>query len=291
MLRPFHILVACLVLLPTSGWPREAARIAPLAPVSGPSPFAGCTLDGVPFQFGINYPNSEVEPWIDVDPTDPMHLAATWQQDRWSNGGSRGNVVAISFDGGLTWQSSTLPQLTRCTGGPFLRASDPWLSFAPNGDLYHISLAFTGGSTNAMLVHRSADGGLTWDNPKTIVSNLSPLFNDKEAITADPNNPRFVYAVWDRLNFANGTGPTLFARTANRGLTWGPARVIHNPGFNAQTVANQIVVQPDGTVYNFFSEIFNFPFGSIFLSFKTSETMAAHGSRPAPRSGRSACNR
>jgi hypothetical protein len=34
--------------------------------------------------------NSEVEPWMDANPTDPDNLIAVWQQDRWSNGGARG---------------------------------------------------------------------------------------------------------------------------------------------------------------------------------------------------------
>ena len=30
------------------------------------------------------------------------------------------------------------------------------------------------------------------------------LFNDKNSMTADPNNSNFVYAVWDRLNQSLG---------------------------------------------------------------------------------------
>lgn len=39
----------------------------------------------------------------------------------------------LSLDGGSTWQLVTFPDVTVCTGGEFDRASDPWVSFGPDG--------------------------------------------------------------------------------------------------------------------------------------------------------------
>src|SRR6185295_18520187 len=61
----------------------------------GPSPFAGCTADVTAGNTGTNYPNSEIEPWVAVNPTDPDNIVAGWQQDRWDNGGSRGLVAGV----------------------------------------------------------------------------------------------------------------------------------------------------------------------------------------------------
>ena len=47
-----------------------------------------------------NFANTEVEPWVDVNPTNPDNIVATWQQDRWSDGGSRGLVAGVSTNGG-----------------------------------------------------------------------------------------------------------------------------------------------------------------------------------------------
>ena len=80
-------------------------------------------------------------------------------------------------------------------------------------------------------------------------------FNDKESLTADPGDARYVYAVWDRLTGNNG--PTWFARTTNAGTSWEAARNIYDPGINSQTLNNQIVVLPDGTLVNFFTELAN----------------------------------
>jgi Neuraminidase (sialidase) len=79
-------------------------------------------------------------------------------------------------------------------------------------------------------------------------------FNDKDAITADATDPRFVYAVWDRLD-ADTHGPSYFNRTVDGGATWEIAREIYEPGPDRQTINNQVVVLPDGTLVDFFTQL------------------------------------
>jgi hypothetical protein len=254
--------------------PRAAgARLDLLRQVSGGTPFADCTADNPPSQPGQVFLSTEVEPWIAVNPVDPLNLVGTWQQDRWSNGAARGLSVGVSLDGGISWQASPVPGLTRCSDGFWMRASDPWLSFGPTGDLFHIALTLIPSSVrpNAMLVTRSTDGGLTWGEPLRLVMGSLPFFHDKESITADPTDPDFIYATWDRIDFIRGRGPAIFTRSSDGGESWEPVRVIHDPGRNNQTLAAQIVVVPEGTVLDFFTEIFNVAGGrSWFLAFKRS---------------------
>ena len=115
------------------------------------------------------------------------------------------------------------------------------------------------------------DGGLTWGAPQFVIRDLDAnVFNDKQTITADPTNANLVYAVWDRLVFPNERasvsasfraaafrGPVWFARTTNGGASWEPARQIYDPGQNDQTIGNQIVVLPNGTLVDIFDEIHN----------------------------------
>jgi len=108
-----------------------------------------------------------------------------------------------------------------------------------------------------MMAVRSHDGGHTWTEPIFLYEESDPdAAIDKETITADPGDAQMVYAVWDRLTglqtptSPNLTGPTWFARTTDGGATWEPARIIHDPGPDAQTLGNQIVVLPDGTLVN-----------------------------------------
>jgi hypothetical protein len=229
--------------------------------VSAASPFAvGC--DGVAAT-GTLYTNSEVEPSLAISPVDPNNLIGTWQQDRWSDGGSHGIMTGVSQDGGVTWSLHPMP-FSRCGGGAsvgadYARATDPWVTFSPDGTAHMFALAFNGGtfkfgSSSAMLVSRSINGGTAWSNPIELIHDGVQFFNDKNAITADPTDSNYVYAVWDRL-VSTGGGPTYFARTTNGGVTWEAARPIYDPGPSSQTIGNVIAVRSDGLVIDLFTEL------------------------------------
>ncbi|HTL93781.1 MAG TPA: sialidase family protein, partial [Steroidobacteraceae bacterium] len=265
--------VALLTLVAACG-DGESSNIVPVPPVppfssvqqvqvSQSSPFAaGC--DGVPAPSGTLYPNTAVEPSLAINPFNSTNLIAAWQQDRWSNGGSRGLMLAASFDGGNSWALTSAP-FSRCTGGNagnlgnYERASDPWLTVSPNGYAYALSLSFNGttlaaGSASAMLVARSADFGVTWQLPHALIQDADQVFNDKGSITADPINASYVYAVWDRMTSAVA-GPSYLALTADGGSTWQSARRIYDPGPSAQTLGNQIVVLPGDVLLDVFTQI------------------------------------
>ncbi|NIR32132.1 MAG: exo-alpha-sialidase [Gammaproteobacteria bacterium] len=221
-----------------------------------------------------------MEPWVDVNPLDPDNIVAFWQQDRWSNGGARGNVAGVSLNGGMSWQIVPVPGLTDCTGGDFQRASDPWVSFGTDGTLHQVSLVFDidtpprapgGFGPNGLAVSKSEDGGLTWSEPVLVSFDDNPrILNDKESITADPDGVH-VYVVWDRLQISAGDAinpenvvgvgfksPFYLARSSDGGNTWEPRRKIYDPGANNQTIGHQLLVLPDDTLVDLFNEILNF---------------------------------
>jgi hypothetical protein len=220
--------------------------------VSGSTPYsAGCGLGGT----GTLYTSAEVEPHIAVDPRDANHLVGAWQQDRWSDGSARGVVTAASFDGGLTWSQAT-PAFSTCSGGPDVRATDPWVAITRDGVVLVVALTTTGGTfqagaTNAVQVARSTDGGRTFLPPVTVLRSGGAFFSDKETMTADPTDGRFVYAVWDRLIEGAG-GPTWFARSVDGGVTWEDARIIQGFNGESQSIGNLIRVLPDGTLVNLY---------------------------------------
>ena len=241
--------------------PTPAPPPAGLLRVSPPTPFAaGC--NGA--QAGTLYINAEVEPSLAINPLNANNVVASWQQDRWSNGGSQGIVSASSFDGGTTWTTRPLAY-SRCAGGSvanggdFDRASNPWTAYSRNGAAQQLALAFTGtvfgaGSQSAMLVSRSTDNGVTWGATTSLIRDGAGFFNDKGAITTDPGDAAYVYATWDRL-VASGGGPTMFARSLDNGVTWSAARPIHDPGVTSQTIGNIIVVLPNGSLVDLFTQI------------------------------------
>ena len=115
---------------------------------------------------------------------------------------------ASASTAGTTGRWSDVTGSSACTGNPFwVRATDPWVTFAPDGTAYfmHLELYSTfvpsagrrpvrrhGSST------RSTTAGSPGSEPTTLVLDTSPTaFHDKNSITADPNDSDFVYAVWD----------------------------------------------------------------------------------------------
>jgi len=213
---------------------------------------------------GTLYLDTTAEPSIVVNPTNAMNLVAGWQQNRWSTGGAQGLNLAASFDGGSTWTPSNAA-FSRCTGGgsgnagDYARASDLWLTASPSGVIYALSLSFSGevlaaGSSSAMLVASSADGGRSWSPPAALIEDSAQFFDDKGSITADPTDPSYVYVVWDRLS-GSSAGPSYFAVTADGGTAWAAAASIYDPGPANQTLGNQIVVLRDGTLLDFFTEL------------------------------------
>lgn len=229
------------------------------------SPFVAACNGQVSGAAGRLYSGAEIEPSLARNPGNHNHMIASWQQDRWSNGGAQSLAGAVTFDGGRTW-TNTLAAFSRCSGGnsantgEFDRASDPWVSIAADGTAFQMALAFAGAdftssSINAMLVSRSTDGGRTWAVPQALVRDNSGLyFHDKNTLTTDPTDAARAYAVWGRIR-EDGNGPAWFTRTINGGLNWEVSRGIYDPGATNQTLANQIVVLPDGVLVNVFLEI------------------------------------
>jgi hypothetical protein len=272
--------LAAVVIAPATA----AAAVDPLTLVSGPSPFAeGC--EGAP-QTGTVFRNAEVEPWVDANLADEDNLVGNWQQDRWSNGGASGNLSAFSLNGGTTWAIPPISsasdtgqaKFSRCTGGnaanggDFERATDPWVSFSPNGVAHQVALGINDSNVaNAVLTSRSTDKGANWEDPVVVkFDDRANFFNDKETITADPTDSRFVYVTWQRIVAPNESASARageraaafrsfawFARSDDNGASYDVVKPVLDPGNKAQTIGNQIVVLPNGDLVMLFNLIRN----------------------------------
>jgi hypothetical protein len=164
-------------------------------------------------------------------------------------------MTGVSMDRGFTW-ATTFAAFSNCSGLPsYNRVSDPWVAISPNGVAYQISLSLADSNNrSAVLVTRSADGGFTWGDPVTLIRDTAATtgFNDKESITADPNDSNYVYAVWDRSSSSPNIRPAYFARSTDGGNTWETAHSIYNPGTNSAVTFDQILVLPNGTLISVF---------------------------------------
>ena len=280
--------IATLALAALQGASAAPLSSGPLVQVSGASPIpAACIGDTNAPSTSVNNYGTEVEPYVVVDPSNPNVLIGAWQQDRWNDGGSRGIVTGRSTNGGASWTLNSNTKSSVCTGGTaanggnFERSSDPWVAISPNGTAYLMTLSVDtndggfGTHPSAMLVMRSTNGGATWGNPTTLIRDDSlNVLNDKNSMTADPNNSNFAYAVWDRLasptsgnnnqtafeNSIDFSGDIWFSRTTNGGTSWEAARKIYKAGQRAQTIGNLIVVLPtsggfSGELVDIFTQI------------------------------------
>jgi hypothetical protein len=252
-------------------------RDLPSAPVhiSGLTPWPN-TSDTQGDPYGVNSLNSEVEPSIAADPSNPEHLVGVWQQDRWSDGGCRGIMAGVSTDGGKSWTTLAIPGLTVNTGGTLPRASDPWVTIAPDGTVYVSSLGVNANqSGQTVYVSRSSDGGFSWAPPTALLNDPDPLAsNDKDTITADPTNSNYVYCVWDSGlatddSFDTIIAPAVFSRSTDGGQTWEAPRIIYTPPENVEAFANQIVVLPNGTLLDEFNYLPDSTTSTIMVMYST----------------------
>jgi hypothetical protein len=195
--------------------------------------------------------------------------------------GARGLVATVSMDGGATWAESVIPGITACSGGFYQRSTGPWVSSSPNGVVHQLALSFNDleapfeESTSTTRCSQAArwTGARRGARRSSSGRTRPTIFNDKQSITADPTGSDLVYAIWDRLesppserasivaSFNAGAfkGPIWFARSTDGASSWEPAREIFDPGTIAQSIGNQIVVDPDGNLVNIFNLINSSP--------------------------------
>jgi hypothetical protein len=204
-----------------------------------------------------------VEPSVSVDPRDPRRVVGLFQQDRWSDGGAKGIAAVYSSDG-RSFSETTLPFSVCAPGGLSLytRASDPWVSFGPDGTAYASGLGLDPArNASGVVAATSRDGGRTWQHVTDLIDDPSAQFtDDKNSVTADPVRPGTAYQVWDRFDFGPGgngssfTGPAMMSVTHDFGRTWSTPRIIvADSAPDQQTFGNVIVVDDrTGRIYDVF---------------------------------------
>lgn len=208
----------CMILLVglASGAAAHPMQAVDVQVLSGASPFpAECApQDG--------YRGQEYEPSVVANPVNQNHLVATWTQDY-----NLGIMTATSFDGGLTWRTQPIPNVTRCTGGPSEWAFDARAALGPDGIAYVAGVRSPCAPDRCVSVQplqlffsRSADGGLSWSSEPVVVATAGAI--DWASIAADPDVPGAVNVTWSE----GGNQATYFSRSVDQGVTWSDPRPI-----------------------------------------------------------------
>ena len=195
--------------------------------MTGTDDLGSLTIPVTPIQDYVQ-PDTQIEPSIAVNPSNPCDVVTAYQEGRIASGGDATNGFATSTDCGATWTHGELPGLTGYgkgtaldQGGYFERGSDAVVAFGPNNTVYANSLIFDqsaasdladgvaedagqGGVRSGIAINVSHDGGLTWSPPVVFQDDDIGGLNDKNWIVVDNSDAPGhhlgrVYAVWDRV--------------------------------------------------------------------------------------------
>ncbi len=213
--------------------------------------------------------NAQTETWIAVNPTNPLNIIATSNDNEYLMGVDGFRMSAfVSFDGGRTWKHSPTPrnsgQWITPTGN---RATvfDPGVAFDRKGNAYYVyGFSMTDGTTgeqdqekNGVFVVKSTDGGNTWNaiqsgSPNGIMAVTQDAFSDSGnpfhdrysiAVDINPNSPYKdnVYVSWRVFRGLDGV---VFSRSTDGGESFSSYIKIAPAG-----QAPMPAVGPNGEVY------------------------------------------
>lgn len=179
--------------------------------------------------------------------------------DNWVVGANI-NQLYITFDAGHSWmereQQSSL--------GPY---GDPVLHADSNGVFYHAHLAKTPGKKrpdylDRMIVQRSTDGGITWNDGVGVGFNQGKV-QDKEWLSGDeyPNSPfnGNLYMSWTEFDVYGSDNPLhrsriRFALSRDNGLSFSEPVIVSDSTGDCQDGDNTLegatsTVGPNGEIY------------------------------------------
>jgi hypothetical protein len=183
-------------------------------------------------------------------------VVADFQVGRFADGGAVNIGFATSHDAGRTWKSGLLPAVTVASSprGPWLRASDPVVTYDSAHGLWLASTLAIGLTDSAIVVARSADG-LHWQAPVTVVHVVNGpqgVLLDKEWIACDngAQSPFLGHCYVSYSDFTVGRMST--QTTADGGATWsapaGSPDLAGHDGMQREAPAPQPLALPTGTL-------------------------------------------
>ena len=243
----------------------------PLAALSGKSPAVGVNVNMIDTSDvvqkkkingktvrtcnpGKQTPQNETS--MAVNPNNPDNLVGgvndyrlyVPSENRYDGGGG----FFRSMDGGKSWTVGNLPGLVTAdpdAPGIYETAGDPAVAAGPDNVFWYANIAFNrSDDANAVAVSRSTDSGATWETSFVIQTSDeegASLFNDKEWVAADPNDPNIAYITWTQFK-NDGSSRIVFSKTTDGGATWSAPQQVTPNLYNQGSV---VYIDSDGNVH------------------------------------------
>ena len=156
-----------------------ASVLVPISALAAAGPVAGTPIlvsAASPFSHGCGGTNGftvpgsgqAAEPALALDPSNPGHVVAAWQQDAVADDVDYATAVAVSDDSGRTFRT-TFPPFSMCQNHDYHATALATIAVGPEGVIYAGALGFPGtpqSNFNAVEeVSRSTDNGRTRRSP------------------------------------------------------------------------------------------------------------------------------
>jgi hypothetical protein len=190
----------------------------------------------------------ETDTMVAADPNQPSHIVATWDVDD-----HKSNVTAVSRDGGKSWKITTVPGISKCTGGSSDQVVDPFVSIGAGGAAYFATLPL---SLSGFLVSESADGGSTWATPVT-ADPAAGLTDDLPSVVADQAHNGHVLLTWSRFEYTGSAqtgGDARFSASVDAGQSFSEPVVIHHAPHGKVVLESRLAQMSNGTLLDIFGE-------------------------------------
>lgn len=209
------------------------------------------------------------EPSIAIDPTNPRNILALAIDLSVQNRNPEMWSVTRAFrssNGGRTWvDKGPVAYTDDPQDAAKTQSGDPVVAFDSDGTAYYASLAEPPGRGSGIYVHRSNDGGATWNRPVLAVAETEDEENDvctgtdKEWLSTDPRTGA-LYLTYTLFTFQCSSigdpfGADTFTRlqsidvfltsSSDQGRTWAEPR----PIWHGYALGAMPRVGPDGALY------------------------------------------
>jgi hypothetical protein len=212
------------------------------------------------------------EPYSVIDPTEPSHIFAGWNDYCLTDLAAGWQGFAFSLDGGESWTNSIVPgypQDTSAEGmasplfGTHTDAGDPIAAFDSDGNLFVGGIAFnrvkpSNGDVYVATYGTNPVGAYPVDYLRTrVVGKGTPsaviggIFQDKPMLEVDRTggaNDGNVYVCWSRFT-GGGQNKVYFSRSTDHGNTFSKPIAISRSEEIKSVQGCDIAIEADGDVY------------------------------------------